>query len=429
MPASIDRRVRVARWDEDSVRRALTEFLDGWDRWPTCEEFAVGGAKGLREVISRLHGPAWWADEMGLPGGDRPSGGVRRWTDERIHATLAGFFGDRATWPTSREFDEAGLHSLREALRHYGGPARWSRKMGVAWTPRRPPTPRRQPAPPRSPAPRHPWPKWTERTIALELERFLDGRRDWPRHAEFVAAGQKGLYHAVLKHGGTHTWADRMNLEWIDRRGNRRWTEQRVRQGLAEFLSGRDVWPSRRQFTDEEHRALFDAARRFGGIERWRREFGLRRRARTVRARAGANHRAPTVSHAATSRRRRWTDTRIEESIGPLVSALGRWPSKREFQRAGLSNALRAAYDHGGSSHWQAHFGVPAPQPIATPGPDGWTEERIAAELRVLCIRCGGWPTRGTFDEAGIPSLYIAVTETGGVRYWQRRLGSLAERS
>ena len=125
-------------------------------------------------------------------------------------------------------------------------------------------------------APQRPWPKWTEHTITVELERFLMGRRDWPRHVEFVAAGQKGLYHAVLKHGGTHAWAARMGVEWIDRRGNRRWTETRIRQGLAEFLSGRDVWPTRKEFIDEGHRALFDAARRFGGIERWRREFGLR---------------------------------------------------------------------------------------------------------------------------------------------------------
>ena len=425
MTASIGRRVRVARWDEELVRRALSEFVDGWDRWPTCEEFALGGAKGLREVINRLHGPAWWAQEMGLPGGDRPSGGVRRWTDERIHATLAEFFGDRTTWPTSREFDEAGLHPLREALRHYGGPERWSHEMGVAWTPRQRPTPRPQ-APPRpSSQPRGPRPKWTEHTIAVGLERFLNGRRDWPRHAEFVAAGQKGLYHAVLKHGGPRTWADRMGVESIDPRAGRRWTETRVRQGLAEFLSERDMWPSRTEFIDEERRALFDAARRFGGIERWRREFGLRQSPRTVHAQASAGRHAAAVPHPRSSHRRRWTDARIEEAIGPLVYQLGRWPTKREFQRAGLSNALKAAYDHGGSAHWQAHFGVTAPQPIG-PVPDrqSWTEQRIEAELRALCVRCGGWPARSAFDKAGKRWLYVVVTETGGVSYWQTRLSA-----
>jgi hypothetical protein len=418
MTASIDRRVRVARWDEETIRQALSEFVDGWDRWPTCEEFALGGAKGLREVIGRLHGPAWWAREMGLPDGDRPLGGVRRWTDERIHATLAEFFGDRSTWPTSREFDEAGLHSLREALRHYGGPARWSHEMGVSWAPGPRRSRRREPPSPLPTPSQRPWPKWTEDTITVELGRFLMGRRDWPRHADFVAAGRKGLYHAVLKHGGTHAWADRMGFLGIDRRGGRRWTETRVREGLAAFLTGRDVWPTRREFIAEGHRALFDAARRSGGIERWRRQFELRRSPQTVRA--------PGERRRASTRERRWTDARIEEAIGPLVDRLGRWPTKREFRHAGLSNALKAAYEHGGSARWQARFGVTAPQPI---GPlvdrHVWTKQQIETELHALCVRCGGWPTRSAFDEAGKRSLYAAMSETGGVRYWQTRLSTL----
>ena len=341
MTASADRRVRVARWDEESIRRALVEFVDGWDRWPTCEEFAAGGAKGLREVISRLHGPEWWAQEMGLPGGDRPLGGVRRWTDEKIHATLAEFFGDRTTWPTSREFDEAGLHALREALRHYGGPERWSREMGVRWTPRLRPAPRREPPAPLSAPPPRPWPKWTEHTITVELERFLMERRDWPRHAEFVAAGHKGLYHAVLKHGGTHAWAARMGVEWIDRRGNRRWTETRIRHDLAEFLNARHAWPSRKEFVDQGHRALFDAAQRYGGIEHWCREFGLRPSSQTIGARPSADRRPAPKPDGARGHERRWSDARIEEAIRPLVDRLGRWPTKREFQRAGLHNALK----------------------------------------------------------------------------------------
>ena len=368
MTASADRRVRVARWDEESIRHALVEFVDGWDRWPTCEEFTVGGAKGLREVISRLHGPAWWAREMGLPGGDRPLGGVRRWTDERIHAALADFFGDRSTWPTSREFDEAGLHALREALRHYGGPERWSREMGVRWTASLRAPSRREPPERLSAPPQRPWPKWTEHTITVELERFLMGRRDWPRHVEFVAAGQKGLYHAVLKHGGTHAWAARMGVEWIDRRGNRRWTETRIRQDLAEFLSGRDVWPTRKEFIDEGHRALFDAMRRFGGVEQWRHEFGHRPSPNPIGAAPSADRRSAAKPHGARGHERRWSEARIEEAIRPLVDQLGRWPTKHEFQRAGLHNALKAAYDHGGSAHWQAHFGVPAPQPIGQAG-------------------------------------------------------------
>ena len=118
-------------WDEASIRSALVEFLEGWEVWPTYEQFIRGGAKGLRDAVARIGGVEYWAKEMGLPGGDRERGGVRRWTDDAIRAALADFFADREDWPSQREFDAAGLHALREALRHYGGPERWADEMDV----------------------------------------------------------------------------------------------------------------------------------------------------------------------------------------------------------------------------------------------------------------------------------------------------------
>jgi hypothetical protein len=38
---------RGRRWDEESIRSALTAFLEGWDVWPTYEQFIQGGAKGF----------------------------------------------------------------------------------------------------------------------------------------------------------------------------------------------------------------------------------------------------------------------------------------------------------------------------------------------------------------------------------------------
>ncbi len=270
---------RGRRWDEPSIRAALTEFLRGWEVWPTYDEFVAGGAKGLRDALTRIGGPQRWAAEMGLAGGERRPGGVRRWTDETIRATLGEFFGDRSTWPTQREFDEAGHHGLREALRHHGGPERWAREMGVLAGALRGPMARRPQvarAQPQAATSRE-WPLWNDRRIAAELAVFLNGRSEWPRYADFVAAGRQGLYHAVLIHGGTHTWARRMRVKWVKRHGGAPpyWTPERVCERLTVLLQGRTAWPTAAAFDAAGEQRLLAAVRRLGGVERWRREFGL----------------------------------------------------------------------------------------------------------------------------------------------------------
>jgi hypothetical protein len=271
---------RGRAWDEDAIRAELTEFLRGWDAWPTYDEFTAGGAKALRDAVTRIHGAEWWAREMKLSGGDRRRGGVRTWTDDRIRATLTEFLGRRTTWPTQTEFDAAGLQGLREVLRHYGGPGRWSEELGVALSPRQTPAsrPRKRPANPPQIAAQSRWPKWNDQTIADALRTFLDGRDEWPRYREFVSSGPPGLYQAVLKHGGTRAWAARLGVTWVKHDGGSvpPWTEDRLRERLAVFLSGRTTWPPSAEFVAAGERRLLRAARRLGGTNYWIKEFGLR---------------------------------------------------------------------------------------------------------------------------------------------------------
>jgi len=355
---------------------------------------------------------------MGLPGGARPPGGVRRWTDDAIRATLTQFLGDRRSWPTNREFDEAGLRAFREAVRRYGGPQRWSAEMGVAWVRRWRPAPTPRPSR-RVKQPREPkdWPLWTESTIGEALEVFLAGREEWPRFAEFVDTGRKGLYQAVLKHGGTRAWARRMGIKWVTRHGGRSpiWTEARVRESLTEFLGERGQWPSSAEFERENQRPLLNAARRRGGIKRWAAEFGLE---------------LPLEFESASGRMRKaWTDELIAATIAPLVTELGRWPTKGEFRRAGLSTAMAAVYEHGGSAKWQSRFGVAA-RPVDGPVPNrqSWSIAAVDRELRAFCSGRDAWPTEREFQQAGKHGLYRAASRYGGLAHWRARLQLSADR-
>ena len=425
--ASVKLSRRGRPWDEESIRSALSEFLQGWEVWPTYEEFIQGGGKGLRDALARIGGVSYWAKEMGLPGGDRPRGGVRRWTDEAIRSALADFFGEREDWPTQREFDDAGLHALREALRHYGGPERWAREMGVV-LPRGMARSTARPRPPAVPVEKPPrrWPAWDEPRIKRELASFLQGRREWPSYREFVDAGRKSLYQAVLRNGGTRRWARRMGVRWVAHRGGlpRYWSEERVREQLAAFLTGRSSWPSRGEFEQGGQRSLLSGIAKTGGAQRWAREFGLERAGGRRRTRAGTRSKTKRKERRSEPAARRWDDERIELAISPLVKQLGRWPTKSEFRRAGLGAALSAVYDHGGSRRWQRRLGV-RPRPLAGPVPDRtrWTQERIESELRKFCRGRSTWPGHREFRAKGAAGLYSAVCRHGGTRLWRERLG------
>lgn len=257
------------------------------------------------------------------------------------------------------------------------------------------------------------WPKWREATIDAELRSFVEGRTDWPRFAEFVASGRKGLYQAVLKHGGAQLWATRVGVSWARRHGGRqaKWSEERIRERLEAFLGERTTWPAPVEFMRAGERALLAAVRRHGGIARWATELGLDTRAASLDPKGGG-------------RQRRWTDERIEVAIAPLVRQLGRWPTKTEFRRAGLGPALAAVYEGQGRRWWQQRFGV-SPRGASVPVPDRrrWRTEGIEAELRAFCAGRTTWPRFTEFQAAGRNDLYRALTRYGGASYWRERVG------
>lgn len=400
-------------WTEASVRAALIEFVAGRDTWPTYEEFIAAGAKGLREAVKRIHGPAWWATELQLRDGDRQPGGNRRWTDETIRATLAEFFGERSSWPTRREFTEAGLAGLYEALRHHGGSRRWAVEMKVA-PPRARPSGARRRAVPGGRRPGQPR-RWTEQRIAAELATFLKGRSEWPRYREFVENGHRSLYRAVAGNGGRRVWAERMGVSFVDRRGGvpAFWTEERVREHLTRMLQGRTRWPTPAAFQQAGEARLLAAVYRTGGVQKWMDEFEIQ-----------SSRKEP--SDTSQGRPRRWTESAIAEAIAPLGRQLGHWPTKGEFRSAGLLPALAAVYEHGGSEYWRRRLGLTAQDshylgPV--PNRSRWTDKRIEAELRELCHGRTEWPSVQEFRDLDALPLYRAASRRGGVGKWRALVG------
>ncbi|MDQ2981145.1 MAG: Fic family protein [Actinomycetota bacterium] len=61
--------------------------------------------------------------------------------------------------------------------------------------------------------PRGPARKWTDERIRSELQGLLAGRRSWPTPSEFEAAGKMALYRAASRRGGIERWVEELGLD------------------------------------------------------------------------------------------------------------------------------------------------------------------------------------------------------------------------
>jgi len=55
---------------------------------------------------------------------------------------------------------------------------------------------------------------WTDERIESELRDLLGEREDWPTVEEFRRAGKLALYEAMLRHGGSRAWAEKLGVRW-----------------------------------------------------------------------------------------------------------------------------------------------------------------------------------------------------------------------
>jgi hypothetical protein len=251
--------------------------------------------------------------------------------------------------------------------------------------------------------------RWTEDRVRAELSAFLADREEWPSAAEFVRAGQRQLRDMVYRFGGSRRWAQEMGIRYPERMPGHApwWTEERVREELRVFLAGCAVWPSRKAFEAAGRKALRDAVNRTGGPERWAVELGL------------------TIPHLRHGPQRMWTDARIEAQLRRFLVRRSDWPTKAEFERAGLASLLGAIYRHGGGPDgWARRLGVRRRR-YQGPVPDRrtWTAGRIEAELRAFTANTNTWPGARAFADAGLAQLYREASLHGGIPFWRRRLG------
>jgi hypothetical protein len=250
------------------------------------------------------------------------------WTEYRIREELEAFLRGRAVWPSYREFQRAGLKSLRDQVTHQGGAEQWAEEMGVRYVRHRPGYA----------------PIWTEERIREELTDYLAGREVWPSRLEFERDGHTLLRSAVNRTGGPDRWAPEFGLTRATRlSGVRRgWTPELVEAELRKLIGDGTAWPSVREFRRAGLYSMLTSIYQHEGPEYWAARMGVAKR---------AGFRRP--------RRPVWTRRRIRDELRRFCAGRDWFPTEREFVDAGLSTLYRAASRNGGIPYWAGRLKLP----------------------------------------------------------------------
>lgn len=185
---------------------------------------------------------------------------------------------------------------------------------------------------------------WDDEEIERRLREFIGDRDVFPTPQQFILANQRRLYDHVCLRGGGPIWASRLDLPFDQGRRRRqlRWTKERVQNELAEFLAGRDTWPTMSEFSACGKGQLRRAVTRFGGMEHWAGLFGL----------PLSNFRGPHLA---------WPESRIDAELRALIGVRSAWPRRREFTAAGLDGCYAAIWRGAGVAAWAKRMGVSPP--------------------------------------------------------------------
>jgi hypothetical protein len=247
-------------------------------------------------------------------------------------------------------------------------------------------------------------PPWDDDRIETELQEYT--RNGWPPDEQFITDGRGPLLAQVHASGGPVRWSRRVAFRHAPRRTRGYWTDERIRTTLTTLMRDRTTWPTRREFCRLGYDGLYSAMDRLGR-RAWEAEFGFEDRPGLA---------GPT----------RWSERNVLATLTALCRGRDTYPSRAEFQLAGLDGlhqAIRA--HHGGHDEWAGRLGLlRAGGRAHRKTVARWTDSLIESRLRALIADLGltRYPVQREFVAAGDGGLYRRIKTTRGHASWARRL-------
>jgi hypothetical protein len=182
--------------------------------------------------------------------------------------------------------------------------------------------------------------RWSRARLERELRAFINGRAYFPAADSFQAAGRSRLYRQMQLQGGAKRWSQELGLP--RRSYSPSWPDEKVRAELARYLAGKTEWPTSRQFLVDGESTLRGAVSATGGVRRWADEFDM--------PRASRRHNGPL---------RYWTEARVREQLTRLCHGRTTFPSRKDFQHAGLGGLHQILQREHTINAWAREFGLP----------------------------------------------------------------------
>jgi hypothetical protein len=258
---------------------------------------------------------------------------------------------------------------------------------------------------------------WDEHSIREALCEFLHDKPRWPTYDEFIEAGLKGLRDVLPRFGGPERWSREMGLQEGPRPwgGVVRWTDDAIRSTLTEFLAGRPVWPTHREFRQAGLGGLYSKLLQEGTLEGWASEM----RIAPPPPRFASGRRPPVAKpprEAGTiPSNRQWTDERITDALKEFLGNRPDWPPYSEFIETGRKGLYQAVLTYGGTRYWTQRMNV---RWVVRRSVPYWTVERIRELLGAMLGDRDTWPAASEFAAAGEQRLLAAARRLGGIAYW-----------
>lgn len=312
-------------WTEETVERALREWVAEHGSYPTDTDLARTDHNDLRAAIRKHGGYVLWNTRIG---GVKATQWPSYWKNEaNVEAELRRWIQEHGRFPTKSDLSRSRHSSLAAAITATLGVPEWRTRLGY---------------PASAPRPGY----WLdEENIERELRLLINALGRFPSRTAAAAHGKGSLFGAMQRVHGIDFWYERVQHGRSAKKPGYWQDEANVERELKEWVAAHGRFPTQNDLVRTRKTSLNTAIIRTGGLPAWRTRLGYD----LIRKNRGY-----------------WEDeANIERELRAWIARHGRFPSDKALLKTG-DNGLRSMITRkkDGIAYWRAKLGYGPITPV-----------------------------------------------------------------